>query len=319
MRLDKSLAAWKAEFVKRHGEANVQEVSFQQFAGDPRALGSLFAELLTPSLFSAKRLVILRGFPSEPVKKLTEDMEKTEQACLETLEQVPEDVVILLVSRRPDKRRSIYKKVAAFAKLKEFLLKDIDVTAQVTMELAGMVAREDVPFVVQVLEGRRETIANDMTMLRQYGMSAPLTRDVVELLCPPKLEESVFIILEGIFSGHRQEALARLQRLFIIGAVPLQVLGAFTWQMEMLVAARSALEAKMSAEEAADILNTKPYSITKAMRSVQGLSKTHLAGMVHRLADIDRLSKTGGLDMDGDEFVGALSAWIMRVPSATSA
>ena len=317
-RLDKALAGWTAEFTKRHGEANIEDVDMQNYS--VQQWGTILGEMLTPSLFATKRLIILRHFPGEPTKKVSEDVEKMEQQCLETLLQVPEDIVILLVARKPDKRRAVYKKLVTFARVKEFLLKDIDVRAQVTLELAGMIAAEDISYVAQVLESRRESISQDMTILRQYGMTNQLTRQIVDTLCPPHLEESVFIILDAVFSGHTKEAISRLRHLFVLGAVPLQVLGAFSWQLEMLVIASAALSARMSAEEAASLLDMKPYSVNKAMQIARRMTMDQVATMVHGLARIDRLSKSGGLQLDGEDqdFSGTLAAWIMRVPVGAS-
>lgn len=317
MRLDKSLASWVAEFGKRHGDANIQDVDLQT---SEEHFTTILGELLTPSLFASKRLMIVRGLPGDVSKKSTDASEKIEQALLHTLQQVPEDIVVLLISRKPDKRRSAYKKLISFVRVKEFLLKDIDVAAQVTMELAGMVRSQDVAYLVQVLESRRESMAQDMTMLRQYGMTEPLTREAIDMLCPPHLEESIFIILDAVFSGRHGEAVTRLRRLFDTGAVPLQVLGAFGWQMEMLTAAQGAIASRSTPDEVAAILDVKPFSVNKAMKVARHISKEQLGIMISGLANIDRLSKTGGLDMDnGREFADALAAWITIVPGGAFA
>lgn len=320
-RLDKALAAWAQAFAQKHGEENIQDLDFGTFVGDASAWSTALAEMLTPSLFASKRLVVLHHFPYEGTRKPSEETEQMEQRFLALLEQIPEEVVILLVSRRPDKRRAAYKKLISSVRLKEFYLKDIDVRVQVTLELAGMIATADVPYVVQVLESRRESLAQDMTMLRQYGMTSALTRDAVDKLCPPKLEESIFIILEAVFAGRKKEALQRLEHLFQLDVVPLQVLGAFAWQMEQIALAKAALEARLSVNEAAVRLDMKPFSLNKAMRVAGGLSAAHIGNMIHQLASIDRLSKNGGISLDTDErdFAGALASWIMRVPAGASA
>lgn len=320
-RLDGSLGAWVAEFEKRHGVVNVEDVDFLEYQGKEDAWGTVLGGLLTPSLFAEKRLMIVRRFPLDVMKKVPEDLEKMEQQCVDVLRQVPPDVVVLLIARKPDKRRSSYKKINSFVRVKEFSLKDIDVRAQVTMELAGMVASEDIAYLVHVLESRRSSLSEDMTMLRQYGMTNPLTRDVIEKLCPPRLEDSIFQILEEVFAGRRKQANQRLRQLFAMGAVPLQVLGAFTWQIESIALARAALDARWSQEEAAQKTGMKPYSLQKATRIAQKLTPKAISQLVHGLATIDRQSKNGTLTMDGQnaEFSLALEEWIMRVPVGASA
>jgi len=317
---------WEEAFSKKHGAMNVEQYDAKEVTAEDAKTAAFTTDLLTPSLFAEKRLLILRSFPasSEGTSKSTTEQKeaqtKREERIVEALLQLPPELVVVVVSLKPDKRRTLYKTMHKQFRTEEYWMQEVDVHAQVTMELAGLLAPADVPYVVQVLSSRRESLAQDMQMLRQYAAEEQLTREVVDALCPMALEEDVFETLRLVFSGEKKTSIQRIERALMRGAEPLKLLGAFVWQLEQCMLVRTVLDAKLGQKVVESTLGMKPYAFQKTSALERHLRREDLGYMIHALATLDRKAKSGVLDATkgSNDFAQALSVWITRAPAGAS-
>ena len=104
---------WKKAFWEKYGVENVVYITNLENISED----FLLENMLSQSLFSPKRLVLIDGFPfsGERAFSWASELEKT---ILENIEKIPEDILVVFLSENPDKRKTAYKKLSKLAEVK---------------------------------------------------------------------------------------------------------------------------------------------------------------------------------------------------------
>lgn len=116
--LDKEVTRWKDNFVQKFGHDSVFSFDTENF--DAWQIVEL---LLAGGLFSEKKLVIVSGIPldTDTNNKLSaKQVEEFSDAFLSRDGNLPDNVLLILVSHKPDKRLKLYKFLQWKAQIKEF-------------------------------------------------------------------------------------------------------------------------------------------------------------------------------------------------------
>ena len=108
---------WKHNFWGKYGVENVVHITNLENISQ----SFLSESLLSRSLFSEKRLVIIDGFPYSGEKAFSGAAD-VEKLLLEILEQIPEETLVVFLAVSPDKRKASYKTLSKLAEVKEFSL-----------------------------------------------------------------------------------------------------------------------------------------------------------------------------------------------------
>lgn len=106
---------WKQAFWDKYGEENISHIASLENTSKE----IISESLVSRSLLSEKRLVIIDGFPYSWEKNFSwaADIEKL---ILEQSSNIPEEVLVVFLSENPDKRKSWFKSLAKIAEVKEF-------------------------------------------------------------------------------------------------------------------------------------------------------------------------------------------------------
>jgi len=108
---------WKHAFGDKYGIENVTHIA--SLGGT--SADFLIESMLSRSLFSEKRLVLIDWFPYSWERAFSWASE-IEKNILENLTNIPEETLVVFLSENPDKRKTWFKQLSKKAEVKNFSL-----------------------------------------------------------------------------------------------------------------------------------------------------------------------------------------------------
>ncbi len=273
---------WVGEFVHKHGEENfsalrAKEVKFR----------SLLDEIAVAPFIAEKRLVLIDGIPK---------CEKGE------IEQLPiimhEDVVLLFIEPKLDKRLSATKEILKIATVEEY--KPLSGSAlhqwidQYLRTMDASIGREAHTHLVDIVGEQQDLLSQELKKLSLYVSGREIgVQDIDDIvLCSG--ERQVWGLMDLVGQGKEDEALAYVQRLLQQGESVHGLWNIFLWMMSGLAPVASAVEEGIS----------NPARITKecgvsfgSARSLlplaRRLKKKRIQEIIDRVVGYDIALKTG--------------------------
>ena len=253
---------------------------------------SLAAELRTPPMFGARRVVLLRR-----ADKFNLDLDKSVFA--EFLEKPLDSTVLLLSAPDMDRRKRLYSLVKKFGLVVD--CKKLDrrsapefVVGQV--EDAGKrIAGPAVRTLIELVGTDSALLGNEIRNLVNYtGERHSIEEEDVMIMTANLREESVFNLTDAIANRDVAGALAALELLLDDGAEPIYVLTMVEWLMRRLYGARVAVDGGMSLEQAAETAGVPPYFRRKFIAQVNNFSLGELVRLFDLLLDTDVALRQSG-------------------------
>lgn len=140
--LNTQLKKWKSSFVEKYGADALFEFTHQN--RDP---GALQQALYAGGLFVSKKMIICYGVPKDTYETNTLPTEKIE-AFFDTFQrnagQLSEDILVIFVSYKPDKRTKAFKRCNENLQIKEFsLYKEAELKTFIREQLAPLPIDEE--------------------------------------------------------------------------------------------------------------------------------------------------------------------------------
>lgn len=275
------VAQLKADFIKKHGTDGVEE-----YDGDKLELSSLGSLLGGVSLFASHRFVIIRN--------LSENGEVAER-LLDKLTDVPDEVTLLLIETKPDKRTAFYKTLKKSTDFHEFAQRsDVDVERWILDEVkqqGGDISTREARLLRDYCGNDQSRLCNEIAKLTAY--EAHITRESIELLVDKNPSDTVFELLESAMGGRREAALKKLVALERAHEDPFQIASMLVWQAHILAIVLAANVARVSEGEVAKGHKLNPYVVKKSHSLVSRASPAGVKKIVARVAELDVRLKSG--------------------------
>lgn len=275
------VAQLKADFITKHGSDGVEE-----FDGDKLEVSSLGSLLGGVSLFSSHRFVLVRN--------LSENAEVAEK-LLDKLADVPNEVTLLLIETKLDKRTALYKALKKDTDFHEFVQRsDSEVERWIADEVKrqnGSIASSEVRMLRDYCGNDQSRLFNEIAKLTAYD--AHISRETIELLVDKNPQDTVFELLESAMSGQRQSALKKLIGLERAHEDPYQIASMLVWQAHILAIVLAADVARISEGEVAKDHKINPYVVKKSHALVSRVSPAGVKKIVARVAELDLNIKSG--------------------------
>lgn len=274
-----------------------RQLSLSIYDGSAVSLADVLDELRTLPFLSARRLVIIKqadAFISENRKHLERYLDS------------PSSTGVLLLapksfasSTRLAKRTAKVGKVISFELLKGHRL--CSYLADYAARRYGLVLTGGVAELLIDLVGPDSGILRShIDKLAAYlsgpaGKTKKITAEHVNLLVGSSRHDNIFVVIDAMTSGDSAGALAGLDRLFRADRdAKYKAVGAFAWHVRRLYEARILLEASVG--ESAILQRVRVWSHQREfIRQVRRLRLDRIGDMLVVLANIDYISKTGGL------------------------
>jgi DNA polymerase-3 subunit delta len=147
---------------------------------------------------------------------------------------------------------------------------------------------------VALIEPSLGLLDQELAKLATYvGERATIDVDDVDKLCGRSRGAETFKIFAAIGEGKSAEALEILHRLRDEGAEPLQVLGAFSWQLRKLAQAGRLVKQGESATQALSRVGFAPFALRNAEQQMRHLGLRRLEKLFDWLLEMD-LGLKGG-------------------------
>jgi DNA polymerase III delta subunit len=116
-RLDRELARWTQGFQDKHGEGSV--LSF----GSEWEVSDILSQLQGGGLFAQQRMLVIDGIPMDNGsghKRSVTEIEPLVMQLKRLVEDWPDELWVVCISAKPDKRTSDYKWMKSAAEIKEY-------------------------------------------------------------------------------------------------------------------------------------------------------------------------------------------------------
>lgn len=264
-----------------------------EFDGDPEKIDGAEVELaalpdllMGTSLFSAQRLVIIDQLSASSVWVHLEDW----------VENVSDDVHLVLVEPKPDKRTRTYKALQKRATIKDFPAwtnKDQSKAVEWLMREAenrGLkLTRTQASRIV------RRTGVNQWQIhqaIEKLLLTDEVTNAHIDELIEANPDENVFALLETALAGDASE----LQRMLVVlrqTEDPYRVFGLLSSQILQL--STLALTDKSSSVVARDI-KAAPFVLAKLAPHARRMSRSSVKRIINAAAESDRTMKSSSID-----------------------
>lgn len=203
----KEAQKWKSAFKDKFGEENVTHIT----SLENTSIDFVLEALLSRSLFSEKRLVIIDGFPYNWDKAFSgaTDMEKS---ILESLPGIPEETLVAFLSVSPDKRKAWYKQLSKQAEVKEFSITWED---QVFWILSQQYSQKIDSNALQRLIflkwwDLQKSISEIEKLLISYEK---ISLEQVNSILIPEFEESIFVFIDTLLTKNKKKIFSEFQNL----------------------------------------------------------------------------------------------------------
>lgn len=249
------------------------------------------------SLFSTKKVVVIDDLS---------DNKSIWDKLPEYIERISDDTTLVLVEQKIDRRTKTFKELAKKVKLvlaDNWTLRDRGLAEEWTNQRAKSIGLKlNNSSIRQIVERSMLTDSNSnqatidqqriATALETLSLSEQVNDDVIATVLPPSSMDNVFDLTKLALSGDTEELLAEIESLSRHEDVH-KVFGLLVSQWTQLMAL--SLTTKSSDEVARDI-GAHPFVMKKLSEFRGRISRHKLTKVTHKMAELDELMKTTGLD-----------------------
>ena len=263
--------------------------SLQVFRGDETTWARVVEAARTGSLFATRRAVVLRN--ADALKGDGEEM-------IAYLEDPSQDVSVILLTVKPDKRKTVWKRLMDGASVVPAEpLKGRALRARVVER----VRQRKLPLRDDGLEELLERVGQDLRRLmgeldklEAFGSASPLSAEDVAAVLGRGLAPPLYRLGDAFASRRGRETLDILQSLLEEGEVPLKVLGTFHRSLRQVRGALALRGSRGAREELVSRLGVLPFKVGDVLEASRRWSEDDLRRAFAALDVADRRMKSGG-------------------------
>jgi DNA polymerase-3 subunit delta len=251
---------------------------------------------------AANLLPMLGGCRVVSVKRAQKLLEKSEELQAYLGNPSPSTVLILELSKTPDKRRKAWKQVEKeatvvscdapkAAELEEWVLEQA-----LGRELP--LGRDAVRYLVAEFGTDLRRLLTELEKLSLFSLSLPsgnkMDLETIATVLGRGKAQSIFKFVDAVGAGNTQKALLQLGRLLEEGEPPLKILALIDRLVGQLRVARE-LQAGRGGGNLARVLGVPPYAVNSLREAARRFDRRGLAKALRALAETDRILKSSAL------------------------
>lgn len=198
---------WKDAFEEKYGSENIIHITSLEWVSK----AFLSESLLSRGLFSEKRLVLIDWFPFSWEKNFSWASE-LESYILDSLEQIPEDVLLVFLSVNPDKRKTWFKKLSKVAEVKNFSVSsESEVFDLLQKKYQNKIDSNALNRLIFIKWGDLQKSISEIEKLSITKDKIAL-QDVEEVLIP-EFEESIFAFIDTLLKKDTRKIFSEFENL----------------------------------------------------------------------------------------------------------
>ena len=272
------------DFKAKNGDLSVEYID-----GEDTDFRNLEESLKSISLFSMAKMTVLRDGSKN--KDFVESINSL-------LEGSNEDLDIVIVEPKVDKRSVFYKTLKAKTNLKEFKALDKFGLSRWMVEAAntrgGKISSHDAQYIIERVGSNQELLNNELNKLLIYNPN--VTKVSIDLLTEQSPHSTVFNLLDATFSGNKKRTLALYNEQKELKVEPQQIIALLSWQLHIISVIKTA--GNKSTQAISSEAKISPYSLDNGQSIARKVSLAKIKQMISQLLELDVLLKTKKIDAD---------------------
>jgi DNA polymerase III subunit delta len=289
--VDKLVAQEHKEFAV--GKYDLQETSIAEVIEDAETLP-----------FMVPRKVIV----ARPAQFLTsqKDTSKVEHPLDKLLQYIssPTDfstIILIADAEKLDERKKVVKALKDKGAVFPFLpltVSDLNVwMASEAGRLGITMTQEAMDTIGLYTNGNMQSIAAELEKLALYaGAGAEISREHVEELVVPSMEQNIFILIEEIVRQRLDRAFTMLYDLLKQKEEPIKIVILIARQFRIMAQVKELSRQGYSHQQIAGQISVHPYAVKIAAEQAKVYESSRLTKIITDLADLDYRMKSGQVD-----------------------
>lgn len=308
--LHQQVKAWKEAFRKRCGD----DMNLLTLDGEQLEESEIISQVETLPFLADKRLIFIEGLPevakaSAKGKSETEDEADRKPAfekLMAFLDKIPETSVVVFVQPKPDKRKSLYKKIVQKAEVKEFRpLKDaalVQWIRQQAMAHKGAIAGPAATHLAEQVGSDLWRLDLEIQKLCAYASGKPIRAEMVDALVTPSLEANIFHLTDALGAKDGRTAMRNLHRSMAAGESLTMVFYMIVRQFRLILQVAGYVTSNPGANSVtlASALKLHPFVAKNILGQVHHFRMPELKSAYRKLLEIDLGLKTSKIQMTAD-------------------
>ena len=258
--------------------------SGERFDGSEIEVRNLPDILMGATLFASKRLVIISDLASNS---------SVWSVLPEWLARLSDDVQLVLIEPKLDKRTKTYKELQKVADIQTFAAWTERDTVAAETWVKTEAKRQQIELDQKSIRLLVARVGNDQWALyhalEKLALLGDVTPEIITRYIDTNPSENVFLLFDAALAGKRTDVAQMLETLKQ-HEDPYMVFGLLSSQMMQLAAL--VLADKSSVEVASDI-GAHPFALSKLAPRARNISRTQLERMLAAFADADARIKSG--------------------------
>lgn len=306
--MEDTLKAWVKAFEEKHnGDMNIECLE-----GDRLNYSEIINKAAPLPFLSEKRLLIIKNFMARAHK----DEQKT---LSDNLAKIPDhSIVILVESKTPDKRTSLYKKLSKECRVEFFEeLQDLSLTQWIisqTQKYGAQIKASTANYASAYIGNSCQKLDNELQKLSLYKYGQEISPEDIQTLSVPMLETSIFQLTDLLGFKKYREAIAILEKIIQSGEELPMIFHMLVRQFRLIFLIKTLEQRRLSSKDIASQLKQHPFVVGTVLKQSNKYSFNDLESIYRKLLDIEIAFKTGGITLRADDnrdFVLALERFII--------
>lgn len=328
--LSEHVKLWKEEFKKKHGG----DINLLSLDAESIDISEITTDIQAMPFLAEKRLIFIKNLPEKAVvskankeKKESERQKKANEKkdivlsnLVKSLEDIPESTVVVFIQSKPDKRKSLYKKLVQLAELKTFDLLDPykleDWIKKRAEFYSSKIDSYTAKYLISKLNNNMWRLENEISKLATYAYGRDIKKEDIDKLVLPVLEASIFALTDKLSSKNYISAINNLKTLAESGENIIYVFFMIVRQLRLFLQISSYLEQypSTSPKNLSAELGIHPFVVKNILSQLRNFTKKELEIAYKKLLQIDLELKTSVIKTtvnDSSELIMALERFII--------
>jgi DNA polymerase-3 subunit delta len=250
-----------------------------------------YSNFRVSSMFAEKKLIVLKNVFSN-VKFQEEFLDN-----IKNLEEI-KDIVVVYEDCTADQRTKFFKGLQKHAKCQEFdCLTPANLKKWILSEFGKTKINPDaLDLLALSVRDDLWQMSNEVIKLSSYKAGKVITKEDVELLVAPGIENDIFKTIEAIASKNKKLALTLLHKHLDGGEVPLKLLAMIAYQFRNLLIIKELIDKKNQYQAIVKKSGLHPFVVQKSFSLCNQFSIDQLKKIYRKIFQIDLDIKTGKID-----------------------
>lgn len=277
------------------------DMGLERLDGQEQSAERMFEAMQSLPFLADKKLVILR---------CPGDQKAFAEGFKDKIQNVPEQVDVVIVEPKLDKRSSYYKtlkKETEFVEHNE--LDGLALTSWLVDEAKsqeGDIDRAAAQYLIDRVGPNQQRLSSELNKLLTYNAS--VTKQTVQLLSDRTPRSTIFELIDAAFSGDIKRTLGLYNEQRALKVEPQQIIAMLAWQLHVLAIVKTA--STTMTDEIARTAKLNPFVVRKTSGIARKVTLVQLKTWIHDLRQLDEDLKSKSIDAND-----ALQAYLVSLSS----